>query len=58
MFSFRGEQHFTAKQVQRLLDDDKLREKIVYNGKKLVEKKYDWDIIADDMKGVFDELMS
>jgi glycosyltransferase involved in cell wall biosynthesis len=44
-----------AKQVRRLLDDSALRTQLVANAKKLVVEKYDWDLIARDMKKkVFD----
>ncbi len=44
-----------SKQVKRLIDDLKLRLEIVENGKMLVTKKYDWDLIARIMKNkVFD----
>ncbi len=46
-----------ARQVKRYIDDKDLREKIVANAKKLVFEKYDWDIIARDMKEkVFDKI--
>ncbi len=47
-----------ARQVKRVIDDAALRTRLVINGKKLVTKKYDWDIIAIDMKRkVFDQLL-
>lgn len=39
-----------AKQVTRLLEDEDLRTRIVENGLRLVKEKYDWDLIAEDMK--------
>ena len=46
-----------ARQVKRLMEDDVLRNKIVENAKKMVEEKYDWDLIADEMKTrVFDKV--
>jgi len=46
-----------AKQVNKLLKDDELREKIITNAKKLAFEKYDWDKIAKDMQNkVFKKL--
>jgi glycosyltransferase involved in cell wall biosynthesis len=39
-----------AEQVKRLMDDKELREKIVTNGRGLAEEKYDWDLIASQMR--------
>lgn len=39
-----------ARQTKRLLEDKTLRAHIVANAKKLVLTKYDWDIIAKDMR--------
>ena len=39
-----------AVQVKKLMDNDKLRENIVKNARKMVEEKYDWDLIAKRMK--------
>jgi glycosyltransferase involved in cell wall biosynthesis len=39
-----------AEQVKRLMDDKELREKIVTNGRRLAEEKYDWDLIASQMR--------
>ena len=46
-----------ARAVQRL-EDSALREKIIQNGKLLVYEKYDWDRIAQHMKGLLEELMN
>ncbi len=46
-----------ARQVRRYIDDKILKDKIVANAQKMVFEKYDWDIIARDMKTkVFDRL--
>lgn len=46
-----------AKAVKRYIDDPALRARIIENGRKMVFEKYDWDIIARDMKEkVFDKL--
>lgn len=47
-----------AEKVKILLKNEELRENIIKNAKKMVEEKYDWDIIAKDMKEkVFDRLI-
>ena len=44
-----------AEQVERLMNDDILRQKLKENGQKLVREKYDWNLIAKEMKSqVFD----
>lgn len=44
-----------AKQVKRLMEDKKLKEEIIVNGKMLATKKYDWNLVAKIMKTkVFD----
>ncbi len=46
-----------ARAVERYLDEPVLRDKIVENAKALVADKYDWDLIAHDMRGrVFNAL--
>ncbi len=45
-----------AKQIEKLLHDNELRERIVKNAKEMVFEKYDWDIIARDMKEIFENL--
>jgi glycosyltransferase involved in cell wall biosynthesis len=39
-----------AQQVRRLLDDPPLRHMLVQNAAKLVREKYEWDLIAQEMK--------
>lgn len=39
-----------AFQVQKLISDRVLRDKIVINAKRMVKEKYDWDLIAKQMK--------
>lgn len=39
-----------AKQVERLMQNTKLRETLVVNAKRMVKEKYDWDLIAETMK--------
>ncbi len=46
-----------AEQVERLIADEPLRNKLIANAKKMVEEKYDWNLIARDMKSkVFDKV--
>ncbi|MBU1179249.1 glycosyltransferase family 4 protein [Patescibacteria group bacterium] len=44
-----------AEKVELLLGNDELRQKIIKNARELVIKNYDWDLIADKMKGVFEK---
>lgn len=39
-----------AQAVKRLIDDAALRERVVKNALQMVKEKYDWDLIAQDMK--------
>jgi len=39
-----------AEQVKRLIDDKVLYQKLSENGRRLVIEKYDWDLIAEEMK--------
>ncbi|MDP2641674.1 MAG: glycosyltransferase family 4 protein [bacterium] len=39
-----------AEQVERLITDEPLRNKLIANAKKMVEEKYDWDLIAEEMR--------
>ena len=41
--------------MRKLVGDKLLREKIIENAQKLVKEKYDWSLIARDMRSkVFD----
>jgi glycosyltransferase involved in cell wall biosynthesis len=42
-----------AKALKLLLEDEVLRQKIITNGRKLVEEKYDWEKIAKKMTDIF-----
>jgi len=45
-----------AEQMGRFITDDTLRREIIFNAQKMVEERYDWDIIAKNMKEkVFDK---
>ncbi len=46
-----------AEKVKLLLANNDLREKIITNAKKLIEEKYDWDLIAGKMKEAFNGLI-
>lgn len=47
-----------AVQVNKILTDESLRARIITNAKKLVSEKYDWTLIARDMKEkVFDKIV-
>jgi polysaccharide biosynthesis protein PslH len=46
-----------ASQIVRLLMDDNLYQKLVINSRRLVVEKFDWDKIAADLLGVYDELV-
>ncbi|MDB5194426.1 MAG: hypothetical protein JWN50_440 [Parcubacteria group bacterium] len=40
-----------AFQIQKLMNDRVLHDKIVINARRMVQEKYDWNLIARDMKG-------
>jgi glycosyltransferase involved in cell wall biosynthesis len=43
--------------VKQLIEDDNLRQKLIKNGRELAREKYDWDLIAREMKSkVFNTL--
>lgn len=42
-----------AEKVKSLLADNSLRQKIIANAQKLVAEKYDWNIIAEQMRLIF-----
>lgn len=46
------------KWITSLLVDDKLREKLKINGRKLVEEKYDWKKIADKQTEIYTKLLN
>jgi len=45
-----------ADKFKLLISDNNLYQKIVENGKRLVKEKYDWEIIAGQMKNIFIKL--
>ncbi len=46
-----------AQAVKRYMFDKELREEIIENSKRLVKEKYDWNIIAPQMKAIMDSLI-
>lgn len=42
-----------AEKISILLKDENLRLRLIENGEKLVEEKYDWNKIAEEMKNIF-----
>jgi len=47
-----------AEKVQQLMDSQELRNRLIANGKKLVQEKYDWDLIAKKMNNIFNALIN
>ncbi|MCR4279572.1 MAG: glycosyltransferase family 4 protein [Candidatus Zambryskibacteria bacterium] len=46
-----------ARQVTKLAGDPDLRQKLINNGRNLAREKYDWDLVAKEMKArVFDKV--
>ena len=45
-----------AEKVKIYLENDELREKITANAKEMVEQNYDWNLIAEKMKNIFNRL--
>lgn len=45
-----------AEKIARLIKDKPLRDKIIYNARSLVVKKYDWDIIANEFAQIYGRL--
>lgn len=43
-----------AKNIERVLDDDDLKNKIIKKARKLIEKKYDWKIISKKLESVYE----
>ncbi len=46
-----------AEKIIKLLSNDRLREKIIKNGKKLIEEKYSWEIIADKFINIYRDVI-
>jgi len=47
-----------AEKVQQLMDNQELRNRLIANGKKLVQEKYDWELIAKKMNNIFNKLIN
>jgi len=47
-----------AEKVQQLLGREDLRNRLIINGKKLVQEKYDWELIAKKMNDIFNILIN
>jgi sugar transferase (PEP-CTERM/EpsH1 system associated) len=47
-----------AAQTVRLLSDAELRQRLVINGRRLVETTYDWQVIAQQLLQIYDEVGS
>jgi len=45
-----------AEKIERIIRDDALRARIIKNAKEMVMEKYDWVMIAKDMKDIFEGL--
>ena len=42
-----------AEKVKILMESSELREKIVKNARQMIKEKYNWEIIAEKMKNIF-----
>ena len=47
----------TAEKIDMLLRDEPLRQKLIANGRRLVEEKYQWSKISGQMKNIFRRLL-
>ncbi|PIR97608.1 MAG: hypothetical protein COT91_00450 [Candidatus Doudnabacteria bacterium CG10_big_fil_rev_8_21_14_0_10_41_10] len=47
-----------ASKIRKLSENDELRNKIIFQSRKLVRERYSWGLIALHMKGVFTELIA
>ena len=45
-----------AEKIKILFENNELRGHIIQNAKKLVEEKYDWNLISQKMKMIFEGL--
>ncbi len=45
-----------AEKIKLILSDENLRQKLINNGRQLVEQNYDWNSIAQKMKDIFNKL--
>lgn len=45
-----------ALKIKELLENENLRQTLIQNGLKLVKEKYDWNLITEKMKNIFEKL--
>jgi glycosyltransferase involved in cell wall biosynthesis len=56
---FKGKDSYDlAKQLMPLIRDDEMRKKLGSNGRKFVEKYFDWDLTAKGLDAVFERIIS
>ena len=48
-----GDPEDIAEKIKMILSDESLKSRLTLNGRKLVEEKYTWDKIAEQMKEVY-----
>jgi len=46
-----------AQKIRQILNNEQIRKTLIENGLKLVQEKYDWDLIAKKMKKIFKNLI-
>ncbi|MFH0852579.1 MAG: glycosyltransferase family 4 protein [bacterium] len=46
-----------AEKVKMILENNELRQKLIVNAKKLVEEKYDWNLITEEIKNIFNQII-
>lgn len=46
-----------ASKIIKLLEDGDLRNRLIHNGRKLVEEKYDWNKIAEQFRELYEECL-
>ena len=51
-----GDPEDIAAKINRILSDDNLRNRLILNGRRLVEEKYTWGKIADQFKNLYNSL--
>src|SRR3989338_952030 len=56
LFCKPGDPKDIADKVKMILSDDELRNRLITNGRKLVEEKYDWNNIAEKFRGIYERV--
>lgn len=51
-----GDPDDIADKIKTLLIDDNLKNKLILNGRKLVEEKYSWDKVAEEFREIYDAI--